>query len=225
VPPVSAPLSPLGGERRAVLEDDVRLPRVYIGFRAPAYGQPLWYAADLLAAVLAGGKSSPLYRDLVYDRQIAQDVGASLSPYEKVATFMLVATARPGVAIETLEEALLGYVAAAAAAPPSPSDVERARNRMLTDYYSGLQKLDSLADLFSQFTTYFDDPAGVAREAGRYLEITPQDLLDYAAGWCTEEERVVLHVVPRPHPNPSPRGEGLRNGSSSPSPLGEGARG
>ncbi len=197
VPPVAAPLPPLGGERRAVLPDDVRLPRVYVGFRAPAYGERLWYAADLLAAVLAGGKSSPLYRELVYERQIAQDVGVSLGPYESAATFLLVATARPGVAIETLEEALLGSIARAAAGPPDAADLERARNRMLTDSYSALQKLESLADLFSQFTTYFDDPAGVAREAGRYLEITAQDLMDYAAGWCTEPERVVLWVLPR----------------------------
>jgi len=197
LPAVVATLHPLGGERRMVLPDDVRLPRVYIGFRAPAYGQRMWYAADMLAAVLAGGKSSPLYRELVYERQIAQDVGASVGPYESAATFMLVATARPGVAIETVEEALLGAVARAAASLPDPAELARARNRMLTDAYSSLQKLDSLADLFSQFTTYFDDPAGVAAEAGRYLEITPQELVDYAAGWCAETERAVVSVVPR----------------------------
>ncbi|HKI01315.1 MAG TPA: pitrilysin family protein [Thermoanaerobaculia bacterium] len=197
VPPVSAPLPPLGGERRLVLQDDVRLPRVYIAFRSPGYGQKLWYAADLLASVLAGGRSSPLYRELIYERQIAQDVGASVGPYESAGTFMLVATARPGVAIEELEQALLAAIARAASAPPDPADLERARNRMLTDYYGALQKLDSLADLFSQFTTYFDDPAGVSGEAARYLEITPQDLMDYAAEWCTEAERVVVSVVPR----------------------------
>jgi zinc protease len=197
VPPVAAPLPPLGGERRLVLPDDVRLPRVYIGFRAPAYGERPWYAADLLAAVLAGGKSSPLYRDLVYERQIAQDIGASVGPYECAATFLLVATARPGVAVEELEEALLAAVARAAAEPPDAADLERARNRMLTDSYSALQKLDSLADLFSQFTTYFDDPAGVAREADRYLEIAAPEVMQYAADWCTESERVVLWVVPQ----------------------------
>ncbi len=88
-------------------------------------------------------------------------------------------------------------MARAAVEPPDPADFERARNRMLTDYYSALQKMDTLADLFSQFTTYFDDPAGVSREARHYLEITPQDLMDYAAGWCTESERVVVSVVPR----------------------------
>ena len=197
VTPVAPSQSPLDGERRAVLADDVRLPRVYVGFRAPAYGQRGWYTADLLAAVLAGGKSSPLYRDLVYGRQIAQDVGASVSPYECGGTFLLVATARPGVSAEELEAALLGHVAAAAAAPPDPAEIERARNRMLTDYYGGLQRLDSLADLLSQFATYFDDPAGALTESDRYLDITADELVDYAAGWCAEPQRVVVSVVPR----------------------------
>ncbi len=197
VPPVVVPAAAQNGERREVLPDAVRLPRVYVGFRAPAYGERSWYAADMLAAVLTGGKSSPLYRDLVYDRQIAQDVGASVSPYEKGGTFMLVATARPGVEVEIVENALLDHLAAAATTLPAPDELERARNRMLTDAYSSLQKLDSVADLFSQFATYFDDPAGVATEAGRYLRIAPEELVEVAATHLTENERVVVQVVPR----------------------------
>jgi zinc protease len=197
VPPVSPSLPPLGGERRAMLPDDVRLPRVYIGFRAPAYGQKLWYAADLLAAVLAGGKSSPLYRDLVYERQIAQDVGVSVGPQEHGGSFTMISTARPGVSAEALEEALLGHLATAAARPPDAADLDRARNRMLTDYYSGLQRLDTVADQLSQFATYFDDPAAGLREGERYLEITPRELMEYAAAWCAAPERAVVSIIPR----------------------------
>jgi predicted Zn-dependent peptidase len=196
VPPVSAPLPPLG-ERRAVIEDAVRLPRIYFGFRAPAYGHRLWYAADLLAAVLAGGKSSPLYRDLVYDRQIAQDVGLHVSPYEEVATCLGVVTARPGVEVEALEEAFLGHLARAAEVPPKAEDLERARNRVLTELYSGLQKLDTRADLFSQFTTFFDDPGGVQEEADRYQQVTEEDLLELSRTCWTDEQRIAVTVVPR----------------------------
>jgi zinc protease len=197
VAPVVPVAPPPGGERRATLLDDVHLPRVYIAFRAPAYGQRAWYAADLLAAVLAGGKASPLYRDLVYERQIAQDVGASIGPQECGGTFMLVATARPGVTAEALEEALLGHLERAATTLPAAEDFERARNRMLTDYFSGLQRLDTVADLLSQFATYFDHPAGALAEADRYLEIAPRELMDYAVQWCGEAQRVVVAVVPR----------------------------
>src|SRR5437870_9043272 len=107
---------------------------------------------------MAGGKSSPLYHDLVYERQIAQDIGVSVGPQECGGTFMMISTARPGVSAGQLEEALLSHLAAAAAAAPDEADLERARNRMLTDYYSGMQRLDTLADQLSQFATYFDDP-------------------------------------------------------------------
>jgi hypothetical protein len=68
---------------------------------------------------------------------------------------------------------------------------------MLTEYYSGLQRLDTLADLFSQFATYFDDPAAGLAEAERYLDVAPRELMEYAASWCTEPQRVVVSVVPR----------------------------
>jgi predicted Zn-dependent peptidase len=198
VPPVAVPGRALRGEaRRAVLPDDVRLSRVYIGFRAPAYGERAWYAADLLAAVLAGGKSSPLYRDLVYDRQIAQDVGVSVGPQECGGSFTMISTARSGVPAEALEEALLGHLAAAASRPPDEADFERARNRLLTDYYSGLQRLDTVADQLSQFATYFDDPAAGLTEGERYLEIAPRELMEHAAEWCAEAERAVVAIVPQ----------------------------
>ncbi len=198
LPPVAVPgPAPRGEVRRTMLPDDVRLSRVYIGFRAPAYGERAWYAADLLAGVLTGGKSSPLYRDLVYERQIAQDVSAAIGPLERGGSFTVISTARPGVSAEQLEEALLGHLAATAARPPDEADFERARNRLLTDYYSGLQRLDTVADQLSQFATYFDDPAAGLSEGDRYQEITPRELMDYAAEWCAGAERAVVAIVPR----------------------------
>ncbi len=199
ISPLAASPPPLGapGERRDVIEDDVRLPRVYLASRAPAYGKRGWYAGDLLSGVLSGGKTSVLYRDLVYERQIAQDVGVWISPYEEIATFMIVSTARPGVDGATLEQALVEHLDRAAAEPPAAADFERSRNRMLTELYSGLQKLDNRADLFSQFTTFFDDPGGVAREAERYMEVEPAELSDLAAACWAEDQRVTLTVVPR----------------------------
>ncbi|HEY8020815.1 MAG TPA: pitrilysin family protein [Thermoanaerobaculia bacterium] len=195
--PIVAGLQPLADGGREAILDDVRLPRVYFGFRAPAYGRRLWYAADLLAGILSGGKSSVLYRDLVYERQIVQDIGAYVDPTEAVATFAVIATARPGVPIETVEAAVAEHLARAAGAPPHPDDLERACNKVLTEYYSGLQKLDNRADLFSQFTTLFDDPGGLAREADRYREVTGEDVAAYAAAFLAPERGVRVTVEPR----------------------------
>src|SRR5579864_2680890 len=186
----------LGGQRRGQIEDDVRLARIYFASRIPAFGQRLWYAADLLAAVLATGKSSRLYRDLVYERQIAQDVGVYVSPFEAVGDFMVVATVRPGVEPAAVEAALDEHLARAAAAPPKAEELAGARNRILTDYWSSLQLLSNRADSFSQFTTYFDDPARLAGEADRYRVVAADELQEIAAAFLGPQARAVVTVVP-----------------------------
>jgi zinc protease len=189
--------APITDAPRVVLEEEVPLPRVYLGFRAPSYGQPQWYAGDLLATLLSGGKSSLLYRDLVYDRQIAQDVVAYLQPFEAVSTFTVLATARPGVDIAEVEAAITGHLRELGRAPANEKDLESARARTLTSLFSGLQKLDNRADLFSQFTTFFDDPAGVVDEPQRYARLGAEDLREFAATCLSPEKSVTVTVVPK----------------------------
>ena len=183
--------------RRTVLSDDVRLPRVYMGWRTPAFGEPLWYAADLLALILAAGKSSRLYRDLVYERQIAQDVNAYVNPFEAVGDFMVVATVRPGVEPAVVEEALGAHVRRLAAEPPSPAEMAAARSRILTDFWSGLEQLSNRADSFSQYTTYFDDPGRLAGEAERYRSLEAADVQALASRYLGEDLGVVVTVMPK----------------------------
>ena len=102
----------------------------------------------------------------------------------------------PGVSLGPGERPV-EHLERAASAPPDPADLERARNRMLTEHYGALQNLENRADVFSQHTTFFDDPGAVAREADRYQEIAPADLTEVAARYAVESERVVVAVVPR----------------------------
>jgi zinc protease len=197
LPPTIGQPPPLSGERRALLEDDVRLARIYIACRAPAYGRSLWYAADLLAAVLAAGKSTRLYRDLVYERQIAQDVSVYADPFEAIGDFIAVATVRPGVEPAVVEQAIGGHLDRAAAEPPTADELAAARNRVLTDHWSALELLANRADSFSQFTTFFDDPGRLAGEADRYRAVTAAELQELAAGYLREPQRVVVTVVPK----------------------------
>jgi zinc protease len=185
------------GERRAVLADSVQLPRVYLAHRTPAFGHRLWYAADLLAVVLASGKSSRLYRDLVYERQVAQDVAAYVNPFEAMGDLVIVATPRPEVEPAAIEEAIDQHLARAAAEPPGDDELEGACNRVLTDYWSGLELLGNRADSFSQFATYFDDPGRLTGEADCYRGITRADLQELAAGYLGADQRVVVTVVPK----------------------------
>ncbi|HVS01679.1 MAG TPA: pitrilysin family protein [Thermoanaerobaculia bacterium] len=195
--PAPPPPLPVGGGRREELADDVQLARLYLAFHGPAYGADDWYAGDLLATVLTGGRSSPMYRDLVHGRQLAQDVALFVLPTELSATVALVATARPEVSPATLEAALWEHLQRAAAGPPAAEGLERAHNRLLTSHYQSLQEVDQRADQLSQHALYFGDPAGMAREVERYLAVDGAALATFAAGHLRPQQAVTVTVVPR----------------------------
>ncbi len=195
--PVAPPPRP-AGERRDVLTDRVEFPRVYAAFQVPGYGSREWYAADLAATVLADGKSSVLYEDLVYHRQLAQDVTCHVLPTELAATFVVIATAVAGGDPAELEGALTEHLLAFEPSPPEPRHLERARNRLLMTHYHRLQTVDRRADLLSHFTTFFDDPGRAAEEAEVYEQLGAEDLAALVAGCCQPSQRVVLTVIPEP---------------------------
>ncbi|MEM9293686.1 MAG: pitrilysin family protein [Acidobacteriota bacterium] len=200
-PPVVADTLPMESPRTIQVEDDVQLSRVYLGFRAPAYGDRSWYAGDLLATALGSGKSSPLYQRLVYERQLAQDVAAYILPLEIATTFYVIATCRPGVDPKELEEELLAELDRAAAGKLAPEHLERARNRTLVSHYQGLQTIEDRADRLSEMTTYFDAPERAMEEHRRYLELESQDLAGFARQFLQRHQRVSVTYLPRSKSN------------------------
>jgi zinc protease len=189
---------PLPSLDRCVAEtvtDQVQLPRIYLAFRTEPFGRPEWFAASLLSTLLATGKSSPLYHDLVYDRQLAQDVGAYVYPTEEMGVFLLVATAKPGVEPDRLAAELRGHLDRATAAP-STADLERARNATLAGIFGQLETLDNRADQLSMYTTYFGAPDLAWQEADRYLELAPEEIAAFAASRLGPDQAVELTVVP-----------------------------
>jgi zinc protease len=200
-PGVPAPIAsglPAGGygERRIVLYDAVQLPRVYLSFAVPAFGSEEWYAANVLTTLLSEGKSSRLYHDLVYDRQIAQSVSAYVLPMEECATLTLVATVRPETPPDMVEEALSRHLAELADRAAAAAEVERARNHLLVGLFGELQALDNRADLLSAFTTFFDRPEDVFVEERRYASVESEQVRDLVQRYLSPERGVSVVVVP-----------------------------
>ena len=181
---------------REVMPDRVELSRVYLAYSMPSYGQPEWYAADLLSAVLSGGKSSLLHEDLVYRRQIATDVSAFVLPTELSAALFVVATARPNIDPADLEAAIQSHIARVADRGVSALTLSKSKNRLVTSFCDELQKLDQLADLLSMFTTYFGNPELLEQEVETYLSLESANLSDFASAYLNPDNCVSLVVVP-----------------------------
>src|SRR6476660_1664731 len=104
VPKPAVKTPPITAERRAVVTDKIELPRVYMAWLTSPIFTPGDADADITSGVLGGGKSSRLYKALVYDKQIAQDVSAQQQSLTQASVFTVQVTARPGHSPEELEK-------------------------------------------------------------------------------------------------------------------------
>jgi zinc protease len=212
VPKIEAVTPPITHERRAVVTDKVQLPRVYIAWLTPAYFKPGDADADLLASILGGGKSSRLYKKLVYEKQIAQDVRAYQQSMMLGSLFQIEATAKPGVKPEELEKAIEDELAAVQTHGVTQAEVERARNTIETRTIQGLQRLGGFggkADLLNQYNHYTGDPGYLAKDLARYDSATTASVQKLAQALTANSravvygepgEKVVNDVPQRPEP-------------------------
>ena len=187
----------LGGERREVVHDQVPLPRVYFGFRAPVFGDERLDALDLAGQILAGGKGSRLHRRLVREERLAQDVafftlgfvgGASISAGW--------ATVRPGVDVERVERAYGEELARLGMQPPTDDELSRAKALIEADELGALSRVEERADRLSMYATLFDDPGLINRMLPRYLAVTGEQIRAVAAEVLVPDNRVVLTYLP-----------------------------
>jgi zinc protease len=192
---------PITAEKRVVVTDKVELPRVYMAWlTAPIY-QPGDAEADLLAVLLGGGKSSRLYKDLVYDKKIAQDVTAQQYSLTLGSVFYIQATAKPGVTPAQLEQAIDAQLAKLRSEGPTQEELDRARNTIETGIVRGLERLGGfggVADRLNRYNHYLGNPDYLAQDIGRYRAATPAALRDVAARTLTTSARVVIEGVPGP---------------------------
>jgi predicted Zn-dependent peptidase len=202
-PPIPAlpgtPEIPLGLESqvREHVEGDVALPRVYLGFRIPPYGDRRFYAADAASNLLANGKSSRLYRSLVREKRLAQSVVAFAFPIVTGAAMLVVwATANPGIAPEALEAALWAELQAVGDGMDE-ADLERVKVGVEARQVIGLQQVGERADQISMFTTLFDDPERINTELDEYRRVTSAEVCAFVGEFLRPDRAVVMTYVPR----------------------------
>ena len=179
------------------VESEVALPRIYLAFRIPPYGDDRFYAADVAAHLLAGGKSSRLYRSLVREQRLAQSVVAYAFPIVTgAAMFVIWATANPDVDPEVLERALWREVEGLREEVPA-GELSRTLTSIEARHVIGLQQVGERADQISMFATLFGDPGLINSELDRYRAVDADSVARVAASYLNREGAVTLHYLPR----------------------------
>ncbi len=186
----------LGREVREVVRQDVSLPRVYLAYRIPPFGTDEYFTALVASYILGYGKAALLYRTLVREQQVAQDVVTYAFPIVVGAAMLVVwATARPDRPADDVERALTAQIAQLR--DIGDADVERAVHLLETERLNELQKVDERADQLSMYTQLFDEPERINTEVDRIRAVTPRRVRDFAARHLGADNRAVLVYVPQ----------------------------
>jgi zinc protease len=197
--PIAPPAARLTGVQKRTLLDRVRLPQLQLAWLTPRRFAPGDAALDVLASVLADGKNSRLYKRLVYDTQIAQDVIAFQGSATLGSAFRIVATARPGHTAAELKAAIDEEIARLQREPPTAREVERARNQIEASFYRRMERVGGFGGKADQLNDYHASGGGpdyFAEDLARYLVLTPADVQSAARQWLPAERRVELVVEP-----------------------------
>ena len=190
----------LARERRLLLEDRVELPRVYMAWHSPAMFATGDAELDLFADLLANGKTSRLYRRLVYERRIAVDVSAFQSSRELASFFLIAATATPGLSLTELAAGVDAELQTLFESGPSDSEMERAAAQIEAHFLYRLQTVGGFggkSDQLNAYNVFRRDPAFFSRDLARYQEATAEDVRTAATSYLRFDRRIILSVVPR----------------------------
>jgi zinc protease len=200
-PPVDfVPPSRGSSETRLLLEDRVELPRLYIAWHSPPLFAPDDAELDLVAEVLASGKTSRLYRTLVYEQRIATEIAASQNSREIGGFFQIVATAAPGRTLVEVEQAIARALSSFVDDGPTGSEMERCLAQAEANFIYRLQTVGGFggkSDQLNAYNVYVGDPGFFDMDLARYRGVTPQGMQRVARDWLQPDRRVVLSVVPK----------------------------
>jgi len=196
VPKITATTPAITSERRATVTDQVELPRIYIGWITPPVFKPGDAECDLFADILGSGKSSRLYKSLVYEKEIAQDVSASIEETQLGSIFELQVTAKPGVKPEDLEKAIDAEMDKLRKDGPTAAEVDRARNVTETALVRGLQRTNGVANRLNYYNQFLGTPDYISKDNARYDAVTPAGIKNVIATVFAKQSSAVVYGVP-----------------------------
>ncbi|HEY2904016.1 MAG TPA: pitrilysin family protein [Polyangia bacterium] len=186
----------LDRQKRIAMEAKVQQAELFINYPTPANFAPGDRELDLIANVLAGGKSSRLYQRLVYDMKIAQSVTASQQSRKLASTFEITASPLPGHTLDEILAVIDEEVEKLRTTPIDARDLERGKNQIESDTVRSLESLLARAERLQAYNDGVGDPGFLTDDLRLYLAVDAGTLQKVAAQYLRKDGRVVVTVEP-----------------------------
>ncbi len=194
--PVTEADAPKPAAQTIDLTDAVQLPRVYNVWRSPALLADGDASLDVLSSILTSGKSSRLYKRLVFEDRIAKDVSAAQYSAGLGSTYNVIATVAPGHTVDEVSAALAEELQRIATEGPTEHEVERSINNWQKRFFRTLESVRGKSGSLQSYNHHTADPGFVAQDLARYTSVTAASVQKWAAAVLQAEHQVTVVVRP-----------------------------
>ena len=197
-PKISHPNPLLLNNKRVYFEDKVNLPLIHISWLTPPFFKDGDAELDILANILGGGKNSRLYKRLVYEEQIVQNISVYQSSQKLSSTFNIQAFVKPGVSLDEVELKIYEEINKIFNENPSLREVQRGVNQFEAYFIRSMEMntgYSGKADALNRYYFYTGEPNYFNQDLNRYLQIKPEDISLVAKEYLSKN-KVTVSIVP-----------------------------
>jgi len=189
---------PQRGERRATVYFDVRSPILAATWHAPRSGHPDGEALDVASLVLSGGRSSRLYRGLVYDAQQALAAEGGYWELDEAGVFYAFAMVRPDGDIDRVEKLFMREIERLREAPVPAAELAKAKRQIEVGLLRGTDTAHALASRIASDWVSFGRIRPIEERLAAYRAVSAADVQRVARTYLRPEQRTVVHLVAPP---------------------------
>jgi zinc protease len=188
---------PLDGEVRDIVYDNIQLPAVIQAYRIPEKGHPDSYALEMLTNILSTGESSRMYKTIIDEEQTGLAVFSFPFPLADPGLFLVFGIANMGIDVEVLEASMNKQIEIFKNEGISEWEFQKARNMAETNFVTSNARVATIADNLAEYHIFYGDAGLINNEIERYMKVSIEDINRVANKYLSEENRVVLHYLPK----------------------------
>ena len=167
-----------------------------VAWHAPATGHADAEALDVLSQILSAGRSSRLYRRLVYEKQLALGAEGAYWELQHAGIFYAFVAVRPGAKIERVESALFEEIERVATQPVRAEELEKAKRQLEVSLVNGLATNHALANRIGYDFVALGRIRPLEERLAAIEAVRAEDVQRVAAGYLGADRRSIVRVVP-----------------------------
>jgi zinc protease len=201
------------GPRRTEIKKEGFATYIALAYRVPKASSEYSPAVSLLADILGGGKTSKLYKSIVYNKQLASSISAFYYGLKDEGLLIIFATLQQGKDINELEKAINEEIENLRKNKVSEEELIRAKNSQLANLIYSRESVVRLGFQLGDALINTENPNYINEYPKLIQKVSKQDIEKIINEYINDDNKTTVIVHPIPPSDIQAYIEGLKKAS------------